>query len=244
MKHASPNWSLLAASTALLVGMARPAFAQTGQVRDPNVVAFVEAQAKYRSKPSYRLNVRMASYQGHTSTVPVDTASSTFYRNGKAFYQRSMGTTSIQSSEMLVVKVDEDSTIRIGDMIDVPDPFEMYDDNEAWKLFTSSTARKDGDRTVCVLEMRHPEYERLEYTLDASGWIRRIVLYFREAITDEEGPAARYYRPKVVLDLDVPVAFDAAKEKWRFNVGSLVRFGKTGAVSSVAGYRVVDMRLP
>ena len=211
--------------------------------RNPDVVTFLEAQSKYRNKDGYRMQVRMSSYKGHLSTTPVDTATTVYYKNGRSFYQRSMGTTSIQSDGILAVMIEEDSTIRLGDPIDVRDPFKVYDERQAWSMFTSSSHKVVGGRSTCMLEMSHPEYERLEYTVDDTGWLTRIVLYFREAIAEEDYPNAPMLRPKVVLDLDPPVSFNKGKEAWRFDMSTFVRFDRNGPVSSIQGYRVIDMRV-
>jgi hypothetical protein len=167
---------------------------------DEAVKIYSQLNALYSKTSSYGVTVKYASFKDYTTTTEYETSTGYFKKYSNDYHSFLMGIHTIQNTRYKVVV---DTSRKIIAVANPDSTFEkgltMADYSELLKNCTSIKSAGEGDEKHYRLEFKKTYYvNAYEYTLNSSGWIKELTLYFNKTYTDEDG-AEKNIKPRLQI---------------------------------------------
>jgi len=143
----------------------------------------------YSKTSSYSIKVKYTSFKDYTTSTEYETSSGYFNKYSKGYHSFLLGIHTMQNTNYKVVV---DTSRQIIAVVNPDKAFEkgltMADYKEILENCTAIKTATDGDEKHYRIEFKSTYYvSAYEYTLNSTGWIKELTLYYNKNYTDEEG---------------------------------------------------------
>lgn len=201
--------------------------------------------ARFAALPSYRWEVRLASYRDATDASPFEEGVSIVLKSGKGSRVDAMGLTTVQNGEHTITVDTADRTILVGwataPGASLTPGFERL-------VLKGATVTKMAARDGITYRADFPRgayYSRVELSYDQQGWMTRMVAYWGFAVQENpDDTRSPGHWPKLVADYARPARMEAERLAPALDLSRYITFtgGRPRAVGAWAAYKLFDTR--
>ncbi len=165
---------------------------------------FAKTNEAYKNAQNLSMNIRYELFTNYTTTAPYETSSGTYIKQGNSYYSSLLGITTIQNRKYKLSISNTDKVIIVTNPVKPGKAPSMVETDTLLKQCSSTLVQTNTDgSTTCVLrfdKVAFSEYDRIEITSGANGFITKMVLFYREALSlDETDPNLKKEKPRLVI---------------------------------------------
>lgn len=165
---------------------------------------FEKTNKAYSDAENISMNIQYDLYSNYTSNAPYESSSGTYIKQGNSYYSNLLGITTIQNKKYKLSISNDEKIIIVGDPVKTGKAPSVVETDTLLKQCSSTEVRKTTEgSTVCVLHFEQvpfSEFDRIEIETSKNGFVTKMVLYYREAISlDETNPQLKKEKPRLVI---------------------------------------------
>lgn len=150
---------------------------------------YVQLNKLYNQTSSYELAIHYASYKDYTTTVEYEQSTGYFKKYGNNYHSILLGIHTIQNNKYKIV------LDTVSKVLAVANPDSVFKSGMTMVDYKSMLQYGEALKTATVGTEKHYRIEfnetypisACEYTMNSTGWITELTIYYNKEITNEEG---------------------------------------------------------